>query len=124
VVSLQVGLDLGLCSVSVGQELLLVIQQLLPRLGGELGVLGWASELIIDSPGPFAERVVQRQRPMLTLNNRVDGAGLLAETAVDALCHVDIVSGCSPRSVLSGLRLDRDSLGGADGLAQLARWGR
>jgi hypothetical protein len=60
VVSLQVGLDLGLCSVSVGQELLLVIQQLLPRLGGELGVLGWASELIIDSPGPFADPIRYR----------------------------------------------------------------
>ena len=48
------------------------------------------------------------------LNNSVDGARLLAEAAVNALGHVDIVLGRSARTVSSLLSLDGDSLGGAD----------
>jgi len=43
----------------------------------------------------------------------------LAETTVDALGHVDIVAGSSSASILTLLGLDGNSLGGANGLAQL-----
>ena len=66
----------------------LVVEQLLAGLGGVLGVGG--------------------------LNDGVDGARLLAETAVNALGHVDIVLGSSARSISSLLSLDSDGLGGAD----------
>merc|ERR1719210_489257 len=45
---------------------------------------------------------------------------LLAEAAVDALGHVDVVSGGPPGAVRPLLGLDSDGLGGTDGLAQLA----
>lgn len=48
------------------------------------------------------------------LNDGVDGARLLAETAVNALGHVDIVLGGSAGSISSLLSLDGDGLGGAD----------
>lgn len=54
------------------------------------------------------------------LDNGVNRAGLLAETAVDALCHIDIVASGSSASILTLLGLDGNGLGGADGLAQLA----
>lgn len=66
----------------------LVVQQLFSGLGGVLGVGA--------------------------LDDGVDGARLLAETAVDALGHVDIVLGRSAGSVGSLLGLDGDGLGGAD----------
>merc|ERR1719195_2343211 len=81
--------------VAVVEQLLLVVEQLLVGLGAELEV------------GP--------------LHDGVDGAGLLAEAAVDALGHVDVVSCRPPRAVSSLLGLDGDGLGGAHGLAQLAR---
>lgn len=66
----------------------LVVQQLFSRLGSVLGVGA--------------------------LDNGVDGARLLAEAAVDALGHVDIVAGGSSGAVGSLLGLDGDGLGGAD----------
>ena len=56
------------------------------------------------------------------LHDGVNRTGLLAEAAVDALGHVNVVSGCPPRSVRSLLGLDSDGLGRADGLTQLARY--
>lgn len=80
--------------VSIRQQLLLVVEQLLPRLGGILGVRA--------------------------LHNGVHGTRLLAEAAVDALGHVDIVS-CRPaRSILTLLGFNGDGLGRADGFAQFA----
>ena len=90
----QVRRDLGLPPVPVVQQLLLVVQQLLPRLGAELKV------------GP--------------LDNRVDGARLLAEAAVNALGHVDVVARGPAAAVLALLGLDGDGLCRADGLAELA----
>lgn len=55
-----------------------------------------------------------------TFHDGVHGAALLAETAVDALGHVDIVSGSTPAAIFTLLGLDGDGLSGADGLAQLA----
>ena len=38
-VGLEVGGDLCFCAIAIAEELLLVVQQLLTRLGGVLGVL-------------------------------------------------------------------------------------
>lgn len=72
----------------------LVVEQLLARLGGVLGVG--------------------------RLDNGVHGTRLLAEAAVDALGHVNIVARRPPGAVGALLSLDRDGLRRADGLAQLA----
>jgi hypothetical protein len=56
----------------------------------------------------------------LTLDNRIDGATLLAVATVDALCHINVISGCPTASVLTFLGLDGDSLSGANGLTELA----
>ena len=76
--------QLRLPLVSVCQQLLLVVQQLLSGLGGVLGV--WR------------------------LDDSVDWARLLAESAVDALGHVDVVACCAAGSVLALLGLDGDGL--------------
>ena len=55
-----------------------------------------------------------------TLNNRIDRAALLAKTAVDALCHVNIVACGPPAAVHALFSLDCDGLRRADGFAQLA----
>ena len=81
-------------SISVRQQLLLVVQELLVVLDRELKVRA--------------------------LDNGVDRARLLAVTAVDALRHVDIVFRRPAAVVGAGLGLDGDGLGWADGLAELA----
>lgn len=86
--------QLRLPLVTVREQLLLVVKQLFPCLGGVLGVGA--------------------------LDNGVHGARLLAEAAVDALGHVDVVAGCAAGAVGALLGLDGDGLGWADGLAQLA----
>merc|ERR1719370_2648952 len=45
---------------------------------------------------------------------------LLAESAVDALGHVNVVSGGSPGTVTPLLSLNSDCLSGTDGLTELA----
>ena len=86
--------QLRLPLVAVREQLLLVVQQLLARLGGVLGVGA--------------------------LDNGVHGTRLLAEAAVDALGHVDVVAGRAAGAVSALLGLDGDGLRRADGLAQLA----
>lgn len=54
------------------------------------------------------------------LNDGVDGARLLTETAVDALGHVNVVSRCPSGAVLALLGFNGDGLCWANGLAQLA----
>jgi hypothetical protein len=44
-----------------------------------------------------------------TLNNGIDGARLLAEAAVDALGHINIVSRSPSRTIITLLCLDCDS---------------
>jgi hypothetical protein len=56
----------------------------------------------------------------LTLNNGIHGATLLAVATVDALGHINIVTGRPAASVLTLLGLNGNSLGRADGLAELA----
>jgi hypothetical protein len=80
----QVGRDLGLGPVAVHEKLLLVVQELLARFGGELLVLGYMK---MYQPGVSGAVMCTRR---LTLHNRIDGASLLAEAAVNALGHVDV----------------------------------
>src|SRR5262245_38221431 len=87
--------DLALPAVAVGEQALLVVVQLLARFRRELEV-----------------------RP---LDDGIDRAGLLAQAAVDALHHVDIVArGAAGAVVPSRAGLDGDGLGRADRLAKLA----
>src|SRR5437667_2139464 len=87
--------DLALPAVAVGEQALLVVVELLARLGGELEV------------GP--------------LDNSVDRAGFLAQPAIDAFDHVDVVAGGAARAVVAARAgLDGDRLRRADRLAQLA----
>src|SRR5262249_56875374 len=82
-------------AVAVREQALLVVVELLARLGRELEV------------GPR--------------DDGVDRAGLLAHAAVDALHHVDVVArGAAGAVVAARAGLDGDRLGGADRLAQLA----
>src|SRR5260221_7324482 len=71
--------DLGFPAVAVGEQLVLVVEQLLARLGGEFEVRA--------------------------LDDRIDRAGLLAETAIDAFRHVDVVARRAPAAILARLRL-------------------
>jgi hypothetical protein len=64
---------------------------------------------------------MRRALEVRALHDCIDRAGLLAEAAVDALRHVDVVACGSSAPVSALLRLDRDGLGGTDSLAQLAR---
>jgi hypothetical protein len=48
------------------------------------------------------------------LNNGINWATLLTKTTVNALCHVDVVSGCSSASILTLFGFDRNGLGGAN----------
>src|SRR5512138_3341642 len=94
-VELDVLGDLAFPAVAIGQQALLVVVELLARLGGELEVRA--------------------------LDDGIDRACLLAQAAVDALHHVDIVAGCAPGAVVPpGPRLDGDRLRRTDRLAQLA----
>jgi hypothetical protein len=87
--------DLALPAVAVRQEFVLVVVELFARLGRELEV-----------------------RP---LDDGVHRARLLAQPAIDAFHHVDIIAGGAPRAVGAARpRLDGDGLRRADRLAQLA----
>src|SRR6478735_4159799 len=87
--------DLALPAVAVGQQPLLVVVELLARLGGELEVGA--------------------------LDDGVDRAGLLAQPAIDAFDHVDVVAGGAAGAVVAArARLDGDGLRRADRLAQFA----
>lgn len=57
---------------------------------------------------------------VLTLNNGIHGAALLAVATVDALGHINIITGRPATSILTLLGLNGNSLGGADGFAELA----
>ena len=80
--------------VAIGQQLLLIVQELLVRFGGELKVG--------------------------SLHDGIDGTGLLAVSTVDALGHVDVVPGGPTGPVLSLLGVDGDGLCGTGRLAELA----
>src|SRR5215831_2491396 len=87
--------DRALPAVAVREQALLVVVELLARLGRELEV-----------------------RP---LDDGIDRAGLLAQAAVDALGHVDVVARGAPAAVIARLGLNGDRLRRAHRFAQLAR---
>eukprot|EP00307_Rebecca_sp_RCC1486_P010414 CAMPEP_0119413136 /NCGR_PEP_ID=MMETSP1335-20130426/5323_1 /TAXON_ID=259385 /ORGANISM="Chrysoculter rhomboideus, Strain RCC1486" /LENGTH=193 /DNA_ID=CAMNT_0007437915 /DNA_START=272 /DNA_END=854 /DNA_ORIENTATION=- len=86
--------NLCLPPVTVVQELVLVVEQLLVCL--------------------------RRILVIRALNDRVDWTGLLAEAAEDAFGHVNVVACRASRAILTHLRLNGDSLRRADGLTELA----
>lgn len=90
----NVACELGLPAVAIGQQLLLIVEQLL--MVDDCGLV----------VGPF--------------DDGVDGTGLLAEATVDALGHIDIVAGGPPGAVGAGLALDGDGVGGTGGGAEFA----
>ena len=88
--------EFALPPVAVFEELVLVVVELFPGLGGKFEI-----------------------RP---LDDRIDRAGLLAEPAIDALHHVDVVAHRPARAVVAAWTgLDGDRLGRAYRLAKLAR---
>src|SRR5271170_2769870 len=91
----EIASDLTLPSRAVLQQPVLVIVEFLTGLDGEF-----------------------RVRP---LDNGIDRAGLLAKTAVDAFDHVNVVAcGAAGAVVAARPGFDRDGLGRADRLAELA----
>ena len=93
---MQVRSNLCLCPVTVGEELLLVVEKLFACLRGELLVLRYrvagtgesVSERTLGAYGIM--RGAERENVTRTLNNGVHGTGFLAESAVNALRHVDV----------------------------------
>lgn len=63
---------------------------------------------------------MERNIDSLTLHNGIDWAALLAQTAVNAFGHVDIITRRPPAAIHTLLGLDSDSLRGADSFAQFA----
>src|SRR5438105_1568258 len=87
--------DLALPPVAVREQALLVVVEFLPGLCRKLEIRAF--------------------------DDGIDRAGLLAQTAIDALDHVDIVARGAPRSVAAARAgFNRDRLGGTDRLAELA----
>src|SRR4051812_42792301 len=94
-VGAEIGRDGALPPVAVLEQLLLGEIQLFTSLGGEFKVRAF--------------------------DDGVDWAGFLAEAAIDALHHVDVVAhGAAGAVVLARTRLDGDGLRRADGFAELA----
>src|SRR5215469_18977179 len=93
-VQLEVAGDLPLPAVAIRQKPFLTVVKFLARLGREFEI------------GTF--------------DDGIHRAGFLAQPAIDAFHHVDVVAGGAARTVFARLRLDGDGLGGADGFAQLA----
>src|SRR3954470_23956336 len=93
-VGVDVRRDLGFPALAIREQLVLVVEQLLAGLGGELEVRA--------------------------LDDGIDRAGFLAEAAIDALGHVDVVARGAPAAVVARLRLDGDGQRRADRLAELA----
>src|SRR6185436_1837514 len=94
-VELEVRGDLAFPAVAIREQALLVVVELLARLSGELEV-----------------------RP---LDDGIDRTRLLAQPAIDALHHVDVVArGAAGAVIAPRAGLDGDRLRRADRLAQLA----
>jgi hypothetical protein len=91
---LDIGSDLRLPHIPVGQQFFLVIKQLFVRFGAVLEVRA--------------------------LNDGVNWTSFLAQTTENTLGHVDIVSGGSSRTVGSFFGFDGDGLGWARGFAEFA----
>jgi hypothetical protein len=97
--------------VTVSEKLLLVVEQLFAGLGGVFSVGGYRIMLVTTQDDKSDKH---------TFNNGINWATLLAVAAVDALGHINIISGRPATSVHSLLCFNGDSLGRADGLAEFA----
>src|SRR5204862_1117135 len=86
--------NLGLPAVAIREQLFLVVEELLARLGGEFEIRA--------------------------LDDGINRAGLLAIAAIYAFRHIDVVAGRAATAILAWFRLDRDREGRADRLAQFA----
>src|SRR5215471_15439619 len=83
--------DLAFPAVAIRKEPFFIVIEFLARLGGEFEIR--------------------------YLDDGIDRTGLLAQAAVDAFDHVDVVAGGAPRAVITaGTGLDGDRLGRADRL--------
>src|SRR5206468_9454006 len=91
----KVGGDRLLPLVAVGEQFGLVVEQFLARFGREFEVR--------------------------SLDDRIHRACLLAQPAIDAFDHVDVVAGGAAAAVLARLGLDRNRQRRTHGLAQFAR---
>lgn len=88
VVSLEIPVSIAVLDNKNMVALTLVVEKLFSRLGGIFGVGA--------------------------LDNGVNGARLLAEAAVDALGHVNVIAGRTAGTVRTLFGLDGDGLGRAD----------
>src|SRR6185437_16198071 len=86
--------DLSLPAIAIRQRLVLVVEELLARLGRELEI-----------------------RPF---DDGIDRSGFLAEAAIDALRHIDVVARRAPAAILARLGLDGDGERRAYRLAEFA----
>ena len=93
---MQVRSNLCLCPVTIGEELLLVVEKLFACLRGELLVLRYR---VAGKDASVGERTLgaygiirraERENVTRTLNDGVHGTGFLAESAVDALGHINV----------------------------------
>src|SRR5438105_15680170 len=82
--------NLGLPAVAIREQLFLVVEELLARLGGEFEIRA--------------------------LDDRIDRAGLLAIAAIHPCRHIGVVAGRAATAILAWFRLDRDREGPADPL--------
>src|SRR5215475_5842129 len=90
----QIGGQLRLPPVAVRQQLFLVVHQLFPAFDRELEIR--------------------------SLHDRIDRASFLAQPAIDALRHVDVIAGGATATVGARLGLYRDRESWANGFAKLA----
>jgi 5'(3')-deoxyribonucleotidase len=56
----------------------------------------------------------------LCLHNRVHGTTFFTESTKNALCEINVVARCAPRTIVSDSGLNRDGHGGTNRFAQLA----
>lgn len=83
---MQIGGNFRLGPVTIGEELLLVVQQLLAGFYRELLVLGCVEGRRVRK-SQVRDCNAQRER---TLDNSVNWASFLAESTVNAFRHVDV----------------------------------
>src|SRR5580692_6276966 len=94
-IQFEIARDLALPAVAVRQQPCLVVIKLLARFGGKFEI------------GPF--------------DDGVHGACFLAQPAIDAFHHVDVVARGAAAAVFARFRLDGDGERRAHRLAQFAR---
>mmetsp|Transcript_18462 Transcript_18462/g.30090 ORF Transcript_18462/g.30090 Transcript_18462/m.30090 type:complete len:290 (-) Transcript_18462:3203-4072(-) len=94
-INFEIARNLGFPPLAIGQQLVLVVIQLFAGLGAEFEIR--------------------------TFHDGIHRARLLAEAAIDALGHIDVVTGCAAAAVLTRFGIDGDGLRRADRFAQFAR---